>query len=397
MKSSLRILRIAGIDIGIHYSWLFIFVLLAVTLALGYFPQYTPNKTQASYWAAGIIVTLILFISVLIHELAHSLVAKSRGMPVHSITLFILGGVSNLEEEPKKANIEFVMAVAGPATSLVLAVVFWFLFLAVQPHITASDIIRFGGWLPQSSLIGASLLYLALINVALAAFNILPGFPLDGGRVFRSIIWGATGNLTRATDIAAMVGRFLGWAFIAVGVLNILGYRILIFGPGIVSGIWIGLIGWFLSSAASSSRREVTMRESLSGVKVKDAMLQVQETISPNTTVSELVHGVFSQRYHRAVPVCDAGRTVGIVTISDVKGISQDKWPATTVQQIMTKKPLYTVGPEDDLNQAMKLLGQHDLNQLLVMDGERCAGLLSRAEIFRYIQLTQELRIRKGA
>jgi Zn-dependent protease/predicted transcriptional regulator len=390
MKSSLRIFRIAGIDIGIHYSWVFIFILLAVTLALSYFPQYTPNKSQASYWAAGIIATLVLFISVLIHEMAHSLVAKSRGIPVHSITLFILGGVSNLEEEPKKANVEFVMAVAGPATSLVLAVIFWFLFLAVQPHITASDIIRFGGWLPQASLLGASLLYLALINVSLAAFNILPGFPLDGGRVFRSIIWGATGNLTRATNIAAMVGRLLGWAFIGFGIY-------LIFTVNFITGIWLGLIGWFLSSAADSSRREVTMRESLSGIKVKDAMMQVQETISPNTTIEELVHGVFSQRYHRAVPVCDAGRTVGIVTISDIKGIHQDRWPTTMVQEIMTRKPLYTVGPEDDLNQAMKLLGQHDLNQLLVMDGERCAGLLSRAEIFRYIQLTQELKMRKGA
>jgi Zn-dependent protease/predicted transcriptional regulator len=387
MKSSIRLLRIAGIDIGIHYSWLLIFLLLVVTLALSYFPQASPDKTSISYWSAGIIATLLLFVSVLIHELAHSLVAKARGIPVSSITLFILGGVSNLEEEPKKPKIEFFMAIVGPLTSLGLAVVFWIVFLLVQPVLSVSDILRFGGWLPQPSLIGASFLYLALINISLAAFNILPGFPLDGGRVFRSIVWGVTGNLIRATNIAAMVGRFLGWAFIALGILWI-------FGGNFVGGIWFGVIGWFLSSAADSSRQQVTMRERLSGVKVKDAMLQNQESILPTTTIDELVQGVFSRRYNRAVPVCDGNRLVGIVTISDIKGLPRDKWATTHVQDKMTKEPLYTVGPEDDLNQALKLLGQHDLNQVLVVSNGQCAGLLSRAEIIRYLQLTQELQIK---
>ncbi len=388
MKSSFRLTRIAGIDIGIHYSWAFIFILLLITLSLNYFPQASPGHFRTSYWIAGFIAALMLFLSVLIHELAHSLVAKSRGIPVHSITLFILGGVSNLEEEPKKPGIEFIMALVGPATSLALAVIFWITFLFTQPQWTITDLFRFSGWLPQESLFGAGLLYLALINISLAVFNILPGFPLDGGRVLRAIIWGATGNLVRATNIAAVIGRLVGWAFIALGVLWI-------FGGNLITGIWFIIIGWFLSSAADSTRQDVTLKERLSGVKVKDVMQLTQETISPQSTVEELVQGVFNRRYNRAVPVCEDNQTLGIVTISDIKGLPQEKWGITMVQDVMTRQPLYTVTPEDDLNQAMVLLGKHDLNQLLVVSGNQCAGLLSRAEIIRYLQLAQELKTKR--
>jgi Zn-dependent protease/CBS domain-containing protein len=388
MKSSLRLARIAGIDIGVHYSWIFIFILLFLTLSLSYFPQTSPGHLRAGYWTAGLFAALMLFVSVLIHELAHSLVAKARGIPVHSITLFILGGVSNLEEEPKKPGVEFLMAVIGPVTSLILAILFWLAFLFLQPQWTIADLFRFSGWMPQASLFGAGLLYLALINVTLAAFNILPGFPLDGGRVLRAAIWGATGNLVRATNIAATVGRLVGWAFIALGVLWI-------FGGNLMTGIWFGIIGWFLSSAADSTRRDVTLKDRLSGVKVKDVMQIAQETITPGATVEELVRGVFNRRFNRAVPVCEDNRTLGIVTISDIKGLPQEKWGTTLVQEVMTRQPLYTVTPEDDLNQAMALLGQHDLNQLLVVSDGQCAGLLSRAEIIRYLQLTQELKTRR--
>jgi Zn-dependent protease/CBS domain-containing protein len=385
MKSTFRLIRIAGIDIGIHYSWAVIFVMLLLTLSLNYFPQASPTHSKISYWVAGFIAAMMLFISVLVHELAHSLVAKARGIPVHSITLFILGGVSNLEEEPKKPDVEFIMAVVGPVASMILAVLFWIVFLFLQPHGTPADLFKFSGWMPQTSLFGAGLLYLALINVSLAVFNILPGFPLDGGRVLRAIIWGATRNLVRATNIAATVGRLVGWSFIALGV-------IWIFGGNLITGIWFGIIGWFLSNAADSTRQEVTVRQKLSGIKVKDVMQQNQETIPPNTTVDELVRGIFNRRFNRAVPVCEENHTVGIVTISDIKGIPQDKWSFTTVQEIMTRQPLYTVGPEDDLNQAMVLLGHHDINQLLVISDGQCIGLLSRAEIIRYLQLTQELK-----
>jgi Zn-dependent protease/CBS domain-containing protein len=394
LKSSIRLFRIAGIDIGIHYSWILIFIFFTTTLALGFFPAASPGETSGTYWAAGFLAALLLFASVLVHELAHSLVAQARGIPVHSITLFIFGGVSNLEQEAEKPFVEFLMAIVGPGASLLMAIIFWILFHAMQSGNLFDEFFRFGGWLPQADIVGAGFFYLALINISLAAFNLLPGFPLDGGRVLRSIVWGITGNLVRATNFAAIVGRLFGWCFIAIGVLNILGYGVLFFSPGLISGIWIAFIGWFLSNAAESSRVEVTMKERLSGVKVRDAMVQYQETVTPQTTVAELVQGIFSQRFRRAVPVCQGDLTLGIVTISDVKGLPQEKWTVTPVEQIMTRNPLYSVSPDDDLNAALKLIAQHDLNQVLVMDKGRCLGLLTRAEIIHYLQLTQELKVK---
>jgi Zn-dependent protease/CBS domain-containing protein len=385
VRGSFRLGRIAGIEIGIHYSWILIFVLVTTSLALGLFRVALPNLNTATYWAAGVLAALLLFFSVLLHELAHSLVAQARGMKVRSITLFILGGVSNLEEEAEKPLTEFSMAIVGPGTSLILAFVFWIVYSAIQASPTTNPLV-----FPSDryeNIYAAILHYLAFINGLLAAFNILPGFPLDGGRVLRSIIWGATGNIVRATNIAATVGRLFGWGFIAVGVFWV-------FSGNLIGGIWIAFIGWFLSNAADASRQEITLREYLTGARVKDAMYQNQETISPRTTVADLVQGVFNQRYRRAVPVCDNDRTVGIVTITDVKGLAQEKWPYTPVEQIMTRQPLHTVSPEDDLNKALKLIAQHDLNQVLVMNDGGCVGLLSRAEIIRYLQLAQELKVK---
>ncbi|MCJ7742956.1 MAG: site-2 protease family protein [Dehalococcoidales bacterium] len=390
MKGSLRLGRIAGIEIGIHYTWLLAFALIAWSLAAGFFPGAAPRQTLGAYWIAGVISALLLFVSVLLHELAHSLVAQARGIPVRSITLFIFGGVSNLEEEAERPAVEFAMAIVGPLTSLVLALIFWIIFQAMQPAVSLASFFRIGGWLPQENIVAASLFYLALINALLAAFNILPGFPLDGGRVLRSILWGASGNLVRATNIAATVGRLFGWGFIAWGVFQVL------FAGDWLGGLWIAFIGWFLSNAADASRQEVTLKEHLTGARVKDVMYVGQESISPKTMVADVVHGIFQQRFRRAVPVCQDNRPVGIVTITDLKGLPQEKWAQTPVEQIMTREPLYSVTPEDDLNAAMKLITQHDLNQVLVLSQGQCVGLLSRADIIRYLQLSQELRMKSG-
>jgi len=390
VKGSLRLGRIAGIEIGIHYTWLLALVLITWSLAEGFFPQASPGYNRGTYWIVGIVAALFLFLSVLLHELAHSLVAQARGISVRSITLFIFGGVSNLAEEAEKPSVEFAMAVVGPVTSLVLALVFWIIFQAVQPSSSLASFFHFGGWLPQKNIAAASVYYLALINALLAAFNILPGFPLDGGRVLRSILWGTSGNLTRATNIAATVGRLFGWGFIAWGMFLVL------FAGDWLGGLWIAFIGWFLSNAADASRQEVTLKEHLTGTRVKDIMYVGQESINPKTTVADVVYGIFQQRFRRAVPVCQDNRPVGIVTITDVKGLPQEKWAQTPVEQIMTREPLYSVSPEDDLNSAMKLIAQHDLNQVLVLSQGQCVGLLSRADIIRYLQLSQELRMKSG-
>jgi Zn-dependent protease/CBS domain-containing protein len=373
MKSSLRLFRIAGIDIGIHYTWILIFVLLSWSLAQGFFPQLYPGWDTITYWITGVVAALLLFVSVLIHELAHSLVAQARGMTVTSITLFIFGGVSNLEEEPEKPKVELAMSIVGPLASLALAGIFWGLVQLVGN---------------QQSPLAATLTYLALINAILAGFNLLPGFPLDGGRVLRSILWDRTGNLVKATNIAATVGRFMGWGLIAFGLFQI-------FAGNFIGGIWFAFIGWFLSSSADASRREITLREQLSGVQVKEVMTTNPTDISPDTSVAELVSNVFRKQHGRAVPVCQNAQVLGIVTVTDVKELPREKWGETAVKEIMTREPLYSVTPEDDLNTALRLIAKHDINQVLVLRDDKCAGLLSRSDILTHLHLSQELGLKQ--
>jgi Zn-dependent protease/CBS domain-containing protein len=373
MKSSLRLFRIAGIDIGIHYTWILIFVLLSWSLAQGFFPQLYRGWDTVTYWITGLVAALLLFGSVLVHELAHSLVAQARGMTVRSITLFIFGGVSNLEDEPEKPKTEFVMSIVGPLSSLALAGIFWGLL-----HLVGD----------RQSPVAATFSYLALINALLAGFNLLPGFPLDGGRVLRAILWNKTGNLVKATNIAATVGRFMGWGFIAFGLFQV-------FAGNFIGGIWFAFIGWFLSSSAEASRREVTLREQLSGVQVKEVMTINPVHISPDTSVTELVGNVFRKQHGRAVPVCENDKVVGIVTVTDVKELPQEKWAGTAVKEIMTSEPLYSVTPDDDLNTALRFITKHDINQVLVLRGNECAGLVSRSDILTHLQMSQELGLKQ--
>jgi Zn-dependent protease/CBS domain-containing protein len=373
MKASFRLFRIAGIDIGIHYSWLFIFILFAWSLAQGFFPQRYPGWNVSTYWIIGFISSLLLFISVLIHELAHSLVARSRGLPVSGITLFIFGGVSNLQEEPSKASVEFSMAIVGPLTSLILAGIFWGLLYTLSSRATP---------------LGAVLYYLAFINALLAAFNILPGFPLDGGRVLRSILWGTMKDLAKATNIAAITGYILGWALVAYGVFSM-------FTGNFLGGLWIAFIGWFLSSAAESSRKQFNLREHLTGIKVKDVMKANPEIVNPDTTVDNVVRSIFYQDKGRAALVLKDDQLLGIITITDVKKLAHDEWAKTHVENIMTPAPLYSVSEEDDLSTAMKLIDQHDVNQITVSRAGKLVGLLSRADIIRFLQVSQELGIKR--
>ncbi len=373
MKSSFRLFRIAGIEIGIHFSWIFIFLLIAWSLAQGFFPQSHPDWSVSTYWIMGVAAALLLFVSVLLHELAHSLVAKSRGLPVDSITLFLLGGVSNLGKEPEKPQVEFYMAIVGPGTSLVLAVIFWTLLQII---------------IDKTGPLAGLLYYLALINILLAAFNILPGFPLDGGRVLRSIIWGATGNLEKATNIATTVGRVIGWLLIASGIFWI-------FRGDFFGGLWIVFIGWFLNSSAQASRQEISLRTHLSGIKIKQLIYGQPEFTNSGATVESIVHNVFHQGKSRAIPVVENEKLAGIVTVTDVKGLPHDKWSSTPVGDIMTRSPLYSVSPEDDLNTALSMIAGHDINQVIVLDNGKLVGLISRADIIRHIQLSQELNLKR--
>ena len=372
MKGSFRLGNIAGIDIRINYTWIFIFVFISWSLAQGFFPQSYPGWSTTTYWATGVIAALLLFASVLAHELSHSLTARSRGMSVNSITLFIFGGVSNLEDEPEEPKVELVMSMVGPLTSLGLAGAFWGFLQLVGD---------------QQSPVAAILFYLALVNGLLGVFNLLPGFPLDGGRVLRSFLWQRTGSIVIATNIAATVGRFIGWGMVGFGIFQLLS-------GNFVGGLWLAFIGWFLASMADASRREMIMRQHLKGVKVSEVMDSEIEAINPTTSVQQLVDDIIHQRHRRAAPVADEGRVIGIVTVSDLKNLPQDKWQDTSVRDIMTREPLYSVKPDDELDKAVKLITRHDVNQLLVLEKERLVGMLNRADLISHLQVRQELGIK---
>jgi Zn-dependent protease len=384
MRGSFKIGKIAGIEIGIHYTWIFAFFLFAWIFAASTFPALFPRWSIAEYWISGVIVSILIFVSVLIHELCHSLVAISRGMKVTSIVFFIFGGVSNIEKEPESAWVEFIMSGAGPASSVVLGGVFYGLALLA----------RYSGQV-DTPLLGI-LALMAQINIILAIFNLVPGFPLDGGRVFRSIVWGITRSLHKATLIAGNVGRAFGWAMILFGIALFFNTSIWIFQGGIISGIWFVFIGWFLTSAADGAMREESLQTQLAGVHVKDVMNRYPECVSPNASVESIVHGSFIQRGIRALPVCTENGLQGIITLSDVKKLSQERWANTPVQEIMTRSPLESVNENDDLNGALRILASKGLNQIPVMGNGQLVGLLSRADVIRYLQTRQELGIRNN-
>ncbi len=369
MEGSVKLGRIAGIEIGIHVSWLVAFVLVTLSLAQGFFPANYPGWGPATYWLVGIGSSLALFASVLVHELSHSLVARLRGEEVHSITLFIFGGVSNLKSEPEGPKDEFLIAIVGPLTSFALAAAAWLLARLVSA---------------ESAPLKAALDYLALINLVVGGFNLLPGFPLDGGRVLRSLVWATTRSLQRATAVASYVGQGIAYLLILTGLWELLGGNVL-------GGLWIAFIGWFLNGASEATRQQQTLAEAFRGVRVAALMDPAPILTRPDTSVQDFVFEDVVRRGQRAVLVVAGSELRGIVSITDAKKIAQHAWPTTTVGAIMTPAPLKTVSPDTHLSSALELLVSDGLNQLPVVQDGQVVGLLSRADVLRYLQLRQEL------
>jgi Zn-dependent protease/CBS domain-containing protein len=374
MQGSFKLGTLAGIDIRIHYTWLFAFFLIAWSLALGYFPTSDQGLDATTYWILGIVAALLLFGSVLVHELGHSLVAAGRGLRVENITLFIFGGVSSIAKEASTARDEFLIAVVGPLISLVLAGVFWLVAQVV----------------PAGSAVSALAGYLALANLLLGVFNIVPGFPLDGGRVLRSIVWGATGDQARSTRIASYVGQAFAFVLIGWGVVQVLG-------GDLFGGLWIGFIGWFLNSGAEGSRQQMTVRRLLDGVPVTRVMDPVPETLSATVTVHDFVLDHALRRGQRAMPVVDARRLVGIVSVTDAKHLGQPAWAITPVSEVMTRLPLKTLGPEADLSAALELMVASGVHQVPIEQNGVLVGMLSRSDVMRYLQLGSELQLVRPA
>jgi Zn-dependent protease/CBS domain-containing protein len=371
MKHSWKVGKIFGIDIYIDSSWFVIFILLTWLLATSYFPQQYPDWQTLQFWLIGIFTSLSMFASVLIHELAHSLVAKLQGEEVRRITLFILGGVAQLTEEPKKPWKELTMALVGPSASIILAIGFFIVSFFLNG---------------VSESLEASFLYLAIINFVLAVFNLLPGFPMDGGRVFRALIWQVTGNLKKATRIASRVGQGVAFLLMFLGIYQIL--------RGDLGGFWPIFVGWFLHSAAVRGYQQVAVESTLKGVRAKELMRKDFERIPGSILVQELVDNYILLKRERVFLVEDDKVLQGIVCLEDVKATPRDKWADMTVNEIMTPKEKFeAVSPDDDGNKILNSLTAKDIHQVPVVVEGKVTGIICHSDILRYIQLRSELGV----
>lgn len=359
-----------GIPLKLHYSWFIVFALVTWALTVGYFPQAYPLWSVTTSIIAGVITSLFFFGSVLAHELAHSVVAQAAGIKIHSITLFIFGGVSQMTEEPTRPQVEFRMALAGPVTSLIIGGIFLsiYFFLEGTPEF-----------------IKAISFWLGWINFILAGFNLIPGFPLDGGRVLRSLLWWRSGEMLRATKTASNIGRGVGYLFIFVGIG-------LIFYGSWINGLWLAFIGWFLENAAATSYRQLALLDILKGHTVSELMTQDCPTVPPQTTIQQLVHEQILASGRRCFPVVDKGKIIGLVTIHDVKSIAREQWPHRTVAEIMTPfEKLKSVEPHDDLAKVLRMLTEYNVNQLPVIKDGNLLGMIARDSLLTFISIRSEL------
>jgi Zn-dependent protease/predicted transcriptional regulator len=366
MSRSYKVATIGGIQIFIDWTWLLAFAFFTWSLG-AYYDNTFHSWGHGTAYLIGAISTILLFVTVLLHELGHSFTARSLGLPVNTITLFILGGVSNLTQEPQTPRVEFLVTIAGPLVSLALAGIFYLLHAAAG-----------GG----SSEVSAVLGYLASVNLILAIFNLIPAFPLDGGRVFRSIVWGITGSMQRASRLATTVSRLIAYLFIGGGLLEAL-----VFGQ--FGGLWIAFIGWFLYNSASASSQRAVVDQVLRGVDVRDVMDAAPVSIAPTIPVQSLVFDHLLDGSQRAVSVQDPdGTLLGLVTLTDLRHLQQEDWGSTPVSRIMTPAAtLRTVTPTEDLRHAIGLLADNRYHQLPVVENGHVVGMLNRDHVMQYLQL----------
>lgn len=381
--------KLFGITIGVDPTWLIIFVLITWNLAFGLFPQIQPGWSQPLVWAVSIAASLLFFGSVLAHEFAHSLVAKARGLPVNRITLFLFGGVSNLEKEPESPFTEFVMAIVGPATSIVLGAVFLAIFSLIGNDIlmSANPVAAFRTLDPISTL----LLWLGQVSILVGLFNLIPGFPLDGGRVLRSVIWALTGKLRQATKIASLIGDVVAYSFMLIGLIMVFGVNVPVFGTGLIGGIWIFFIGWLLNNLSSRSYEQVVLKDLLSGVLVSKIMTNDFIAVPSNITLSELVDRFMLKTEKKTFPVVNNGKFLGIVTVEDIFKTPRENWQEEIVSQVMTEaKDVSTVTPKTEASNAVDEIARKDIGLIPVVEDGLLKGVVSRKDIFLWLKLNKE-------
>jgi Zn-dependent protease/CBS domain-containing protein len=375
-----------NIDLRLDWSWLVIFALLTWNL-VAVFARWHLQWPPGVAFGTSVLASLIFFGCVLLHELAHSLVGRALGLRVRNITLFLFGGVSNIEMEPGSPGTELVTATVGPLTSIALGLCFALLAsVVISPPMLGSRL----DWTTLSLLgpFATLLAWLSAINVLIGIFNLIPAFPLDGGRILRAILWSATGDLGRATRWAAGVGLIIAWLFIGVGIAMSFGVYVPLFGTGLVSGLWIAFIGWFLQGASAQTSMRVALDEVLSGKTVEQFMRRDVPIVSPELFVSTLVHEHIIPGDDRAILVVRGERLVGLVTLADLGRVPPDCWAVATVGAIMRPRDaLYVTDPDEDLGKAFEQLAGRDVGQLPVEKDGRLVGILRRRDVTRWLEL----------
>ncbi|MEJ2354934.1 MAG: site-2 protease family protein, partial [candidate division WOR-3 bacterium] len=353
-------------------SWLIIFVLITWTLAKGVFPNYYKNLSTMTYWLMGLTGALGLFLSIILHELSHSLVARKFDLPIKGITLFIFGGIAQMEEEPESPKAEFFMAIAGPLMSIFLGGVFYLLYIQGQ---------KIGFSEPVNGIFG----YLRLLNFVLAGFNLLPAFPLDGGRVFRSILWQTKNDLRWATRIASNIGSAFGFIFIAVGVFMFLR-------GAFITGIWWALIGLFMRNASSSAYRRMQLPEVLKGHKVKKFMKTNPVSVSSSLTLKELVEDYIYTHHYKMFPVLKDHKLLGCITTREVKNIPREEWQSTKIEEAMNKcSPENTISPEEEAIDALKKIKKSGNSRLMVTENDKLIGIITLKDLVEFFSLKFDL------
>jgi len=367
---SFRLGKILGIPVGVNSSWFIIFVLITLSFSTQFASQH-PGWTGAQNFAFGIVTSLLFFASVLLHELGHSVVAIHHGIPVRSVTLFIFGGVAQIAREPDRPSHEFQIAIAGPLVSAGLAAFF---------H-TIGALTR--GVLEGVSSLG---LWLGSINLALAIFNLIPGFPLDGGRILRAIVWRSTGSFERATNIAAGSGQFFAYGFIVFG-----GWKALT--GNFFGGLWIGFIGWFLLNAAQTTSSQVSFRRALKGVTAGELMIHECLHVPGRLSIAELVEHHLLRDGYRCAMIVDGDRFRGLLTLHEIKKVPREEWESTSLQSVMVpEEALMKVKPETPVNQVLQIMIERNIGQVPVVEGGRLLGVVGRDRLLALVETRLELK-----
>ncbi|HKJ39494.1 MAG TPA: site-2 protease family protein [Anaerolineales bacterium] len=390
MKSGFRLGKIFGINIDIDWSWLLIFALVSWSLASS-FSLAHPEWTNLMQWGLALTAALLFFASILAHEFAHALAARAMNIPVRNITLFMFGGISNIQKEPRSPFGEFAIAIVGPITSIVLGGVFLALGLGsfAFGNIPLMDSVSA---LSQVGPMGTMFVWLGSVNILIALFNMIPGFPLDGGRIFRSALWAVTDNLKESTRWASWMGQAVAWILIFAGISMMFGVNIPILGSGFINGVWIMFIGWFLQNAAVQSYRKIVVEDILEDIPVKQMMYTDVPMVKAGASVQTLIDNYIMQTDHRAFVVFDGDRMVGLVTIDDVRKMEPEARDQTVIGSIMTpSEKLIVIAPEEEAANALERLQSGDIRQLPVVTGNKIIGLLRRKDIVRWLQFQSHL------